>query len=479
MLIIPAVLWEQKTFGITFREIYFTLYSPLAGADTSFLGDAIISHAYIFFICMAIMICILVIDAFGGRLKRILKKRKIHVAIKRKHFRRAIAGCMILLLVVGLGYANHALGVSDFIYDYMNPTDIYENYYVDPDSVVVKAPLEKKNLLYIYMESMETTYSSRDVGGYQEINYIPNLTAMSEKNISFSNSSNFGGWHVISGTGWTMGSLFATSSGVPFSFPVFGNDMDKRETFAPGIVTLGDILKHDGYGNGFLCGSYGSFGGRSLFYSTHGNYTVYDYIWANWSGRIPEGYSVWWGYDDRYLYKIAKELLTYAKDSDAPWNITMLTADTHHIDGYVCPLCGNEYGSQLENVVKCADNQIKKFIEWCKSQPWYEDTVIVICGDHPRMDTSLVEGIEDYDRTVFNCFINTAETSEYTKNREFTAMDMFPTVLSALGYEIEGDKLGLGTDLFSGKKTLCEEIGYEELNRELAKFSSYYIEEFD
>ena len=36
---------------------------------------------------------------------------------------------------------------------------------------------------------------------------------------------------------------------------------------------------------------------------------------------------------------------------------------------------------------------------------------------------------------------------------------MFPTLLASIGVKIEGDRLGLGTNLFSGKPTLFEQNG--------------------
>jgi phosphoglycerol transferase len=95
------------------------------------------------------------------------------------------------------------------------------------------------------------------------------------------------------------------------------------------------------------------------------------------------------------------------------------------------------------------------------------------------MDTSLVAGVSYYDRTVYNCFINSAvETTPRMEDRIFTPMDIFPTVLSAMGYSIEGDRLGLGTNLFSDKKTLAEEKGFEWLDTELSKTSKYYEKVF-
>ena len=81
---------------------------------------------------------------------------------------------------------------------------------------------------------------------------------------------------------------------------------------------------------------------------------------------------------------------------------------------------------------------------------------------------------DDYVRTVYNAFINVPYNNINNKNRVFTTMDMFPTTLGALGASIDGDRLGLGTNLFSNKKTISEEIGINNLNAELKKNSNYY-----
>jgi phosphoglycerol transferase len=84
----------------------------------------------------------------------------------------------------------------------------------------------------------------------------------------------------------------------------------------------------------------------------------------------------------------------------------------------------------------------------------------------------------DYeDRTLYNCFINAdLPTERGTVGREFTAMDMFPTTLAALGFTIEGDRLGLGTNLFSDRPTLCEEMGYDGFVEAASRYSAYYIQ---
>ena len=53
-------------------------------------------------------------------------------------------------------------------------------------------------------------------------------------------------------------------------------------------------------------------------------------------------------------------------------------------------------------------------------------------------------------------------------------MDMVPTTLAALGVEIDGNKLGLGTNLFSGEETLREELGANYINKELKRNDKMY-----
>ena len=55
---------------------------------------------------------------------------------------------------------------------------------------------------------------------------------------------------------------------------------------------------------------------------------------------------------------------------------------------------------------------------------------------------------------------------------------MFPTTLAALGVEIQGDRLGLGVNLYSKNKTLCEKYGLEKFNNELDSRSLFYYRRF-
>lgn len=70
--------------------------------------------------------------------------------------------------------------------------------------------------------------------------------------------------------------------------------------------------------------------------------------------------------------------------------------------------------------------------------------------------------------------LNSVVEYEFGKARSYSAFDMFPTTLAALGYEIPGNRLGLGVNLYSDEPTLVEEMGLKKLNKELVKHSKYY-----
>ena len=53
---------------------------------------------------------------------------------------------------------------------------------------------------------------------------------------------------------------------------------------------------------------------------------------------------------------------------------------------------------------------------------------------------------------------------------------MLPTMLASIGVEFDGDKVGIGTNLFSDTPTLFERDGTDFVNAELEKRSNFYNE---
>ena len=151
----------------------------------------------------------------------------------------------------------------------------------------------------------------------------------------------------------------------------------------------------------------------------------------------------------------------------------MLTVDTHFEDGYVCDICPDTFGdNQYANVMACSSRQVKEFVDWVQQQDFAADTTIVISGDHPTMDSDFCEDVDkDYERRVYTTYINAGAEKQTNEKRNYTTFDNFPTTLAAMGVEIEGDRLGLGTNLYSTQQTLTEQFGIEKEEKELKRKS--------
>ena len=339
---------------------------------------------------------------------------------------------------------------------------------------------KKKNLIYIFLESMETSYASVAEGGMMEDNYIPYLTELTkDKNsVSFSDTEVLGGAYPITGTTWTAAAMISQTSGIPLTMPVTSSGFGPNGEFLPGAYSIGQVLEKAGYNQMLMVGSKASFAKRKDYFEQHGNYEIFDYYTAIEEGKIPEDYYVWWGYEDFRLFEYAKENIRELAEKDEPFNFTMLTVDTHFSNGYRCEQCQRNFNTKYANVINCSDNQVHNFLEWLKQEPYYEDTVVVICGDHLTMQhayfDSVPEDVFERGRRVYNCIINSGLSAEHSKNRIFTTMDMYPTTLAALGVKWGSNSLGLGVNLFSGEKTLCERFGVDGFIYHLASSSDFY-----
>ncbi len=452
--------WMFKTWtNLTMDELVYHLTAPLEGTNTDMIKDYCNECAVP---AILILGCILFVIAANRNHAGILKK----IAIVCSAGAVAVTGITVGVAWNGLDVSNYMKGQSTY------STFIDDNY-VDPSSVNITFPEQKRNLIYIFLESMEMTYADKENGGAFKQNVIPELTQLAQENEDFSGKSNkLNGGYSMPGTTWTMGAMFGQTSGLPLNISIDGNSMDTQDSFFPGITTLGDILQNEGYSQTLLIGSEATFGGRKLYFTDHGQYDIMDYNYAQDNGLIPEDYKVWWGYEDEKLFGFAKEKLLELSQQDNPFNLTMLTVDTHFEDGYVCDICPDTFGdNQYANVMACSSRQVKEFVDWVQQQDFAADTTIVISGDHPTMDSDFCEDVDkDYERRVYTTYINADAEKQTEKKRKYTIFDDFPTTLSAMGAEIEGDRLGLGTNLFSAKETLSEKEGVTaEYNKMLKK----------
>ena len=51
----------------------------------------------------------------------------------------------------------------------------------------------------------------------------------------------------------------------------------------------------------------------------------------------------------------------------------------------------------------CSSKQVDDFLSWIKQQDFYENTTVVIVGDHGTMDVDFLDDIDSYyERTMYN-----------------------------------------------------------------------------
>lgn len=461
--------WEE----LTVEEILYHIKSPMGGASEGLVQLFILSV-----LLPAVGLSVLLIFFYFLPEKKFpLISRTIFFAKKKMY----LGFCFFIALLffsLTLIDAWDSISLGSYLSSQLRSSKFIEENYVDPKGIELHFPEKKRNLIYIYMESTELTFMDEAHGGAFPDNLLPEMTALSKEGEDFSGAGESrNGGIALPGATWTMGAIFAQSTGLPLKISIEQNSMDSQKAFFPSVTAIQDILKEEGYTQKFLLGSVGYFGGRELYMKDHGDVKVEDFSYWKRKNKFPKDYWVNWGFEDEKLYSYAREELSNLAKEDKPFNLTLLTVDTHFPDGYVCRLCQNNYpDNQYANVYRCASRQVTDFVNWIKKQDFYENTTIVISGDHPTMDRDFCDHVpKSYQRKVYTVFLNAAAKRKERNKREYATFDYFPTTLAAMGVEIPGNRLGLGTDLFSGESTLTEKFGKKEEKKELEERSDFMI----
>lgn len=464
VVVLFSVRWLLTTWAdMPIDELVYHLSVSLEGTSSSMVWEYILKYGIIELLVIVAFIVIAIL----------LRKKKAL-------FYASLFICSVTMLVTAVLYMNKKTELFSYAKAQFIPSSFIEDNYVSPDSVEIDFPEDKRNLIYIYLESMEVTYTSIDNGGAFQQNIIPELVDMARnEGENFSGDSPYiNGGISLPGSTWTMGAMFAESTGLPLKTDgINANYIVSQDSIYPSVISIGDILEEEGYNNELLLGSNAYFGGRRTFFSGHGDYFLYDYNYVIDNGILPEDYYVWWGYEDKKLFEYAKDELARLSEETEPFNLTLLTVDTHFEDGYLCEDCGDEYyeGDRYSNVMACSSKRVYDFVKWVQEQDFYEDTTIVISGDHPTMDKDFCATVsDDYQRKVYTAIINSATQIENSDSeRVYSTMDLFPTTLAAMGVSIEGDRLGMGVNLFSGEETLIEKYGVDKCKEEIDRKSKF------
>lgn len=358
---------------------------------------------------------------------------------------RTFRGFPVWLSVLSL-----AVSFSVFLYDinavasakalFKNETDQFASLFVDPAVV----PLEQtnlKNLVLIYVESLEDVYAEKDVVGKDLL--LP-LSKLGERPNAFS----FGNFLEMPGTNWTIAGIVGSQCGVPLKIlSVFdGNQQGENvESFLPNAVCLGDILSEYSFRNVFMRGASMKFAGTGEFLSAHGYTELYGRErWLD-MGYQKQHFNQWGLYDDD-LFDEARLKVKELMRGDQPFNLTVLTVDMHPPHGFLSKKCGRMGFQGFEGIVECTAQQISDFVKFVDESGWSDDIRIVVMGDHFAFDGGPLNSkfnIAKTDRGIFNLFISSDDSLSKARDT-VTHFDIFPTILEFMGFVVPSGRLGLG-----------------------------------
>jgi len=372
---------------------------------------------------------------------------------------------LIFLLIGGCAFFLSKVSFWSYLSKRHESAFFNENY-IAPKTIT--PPEKKKNLILIYVESLETTFSDKHLFGED---LLAKLNTKTKDAVSFEN------YIQTVGTGWTVAGIISSQCGIPLR-PINYNGNDLGETvkqFLPNITCLGDILKNAGYKNIFMDGASLLFAGKGKFLSTHGYDELYGKEeWENLGENSKQDFNGWGLYDDLLLEKAKKKLKELEKSS-TPFNLTILTLDTHHPNGFISNYCKRKGAHNLIEIVRCTSSLLADFIDYLEKQNYTKNTDIVILGDHLSMKNSAYDKIlQEPQRRIFNKFIS---SNTLEKNREdFSHISAMPSILYMMGFRFKNNRLGLGYSGFGELDPNFSSYKDEDHETRLSSYSKIYLD---
>ena len=322
--------------------------------------------------------------------------------------------------------------------------DHFTGLYHAPNVEAWSGKRPQKNLLLIYVESLERTMGNQEMMGVNALEPLQQLKGVEVNEFP-----------TAPGTNWTIAGMLSSQCSIPLK-PFFQNKFGRFAThsFFPNAVCLSDVLKSVGYQQTFLVGHGLGYSGVGKFYHTHGFQQVLGR--EEWLARgiDPSELSSWGsGLHDDALLAEALRIIRSHDPKKGPFNLTLVTEDNHFPEGLPSPRCSDEDKALgLPGVFRCNSRFVAEFIATLEREGYLKDTVVVVMGDHPFM-SSAVQDVKYFreDRNVFFKIVNPTEPQP--RRQTMTHFDVAPTVLDLLGLGQPERRFGLGISLFADLST--------------------------
>lgn len=454
--------WIYEFFGeVFFDAILFTLTSPTDGdAAETYKWQYLIQMGIVTLKALVFGIILIVLIVRQTKFSRMLSKIMAVVAV--------------LVFVWSLFYTDSNYHVVRYFFDKNQLSTMIDDNYVKLEPTDITFPPQKRNLIFIMLESIENTYNNPE---YFAEPLVPLLRELQAENIAFHKH------YQVLGTSWSAAGLTAYLFGVPMAIPfgVQGRIMEHRKDFLPGAISMLELLEANDYQVILTKGHVSKFAGWDKLFGQHApNSKVYDqtYFEENFPDLYASIPNKWeWGLPDAFIFENTKKILL-ERDESQPFFLVMVTVDTHITYENDVNLYATErkYGDYRDAFAQ-TDRIVYDFVRWVQQQDFYENTTIVLLGDHllgPRVMGEVELPLQrTFKREIFNVVINPAISPEWdvTETRQIASFDFAPTMLESIGVILPQRRFGIGTSLLSAEPTLLERVGMDDYQNEMQKRS--------
>jgi phosphoglycerol transferase MdoB-like AlkP superfamily enzyme len=203
-------------------------------------------------------------------------------------------------------------------------------------------------------------------------------------NISLENKEITPGFNRLKKEGIYFSNMYAcgdrTNKGVPAILSGYPSMPNTTIIHSPGksarLKVLSQLFREKGYATPFFYGGEPEFANIKS-YLLHGGF---DPIVSKDDFSSKDMNSKWGAHDGIVMNRVITDL----NNSTRPFFATWLTLSSHEpFETPIPPVFkGNDISTQFLNSLHYTDQVVTEFIEKCRRQPWWSNTLVVITGDH-------------------------------------------------------------------------------------------------